>query len=98
MGLTKVTAVEAAGTGITANSICPGWLRTPLVDKQIEAAAISLGVSHREAAANLVGEKQPLQEFATPEQIGGVAKFLCSDDASMITGTSVPVDGGWTAV
>ena len=75
MGLTKVTAVEAAGTGITANSICPGWVRTPLVDKQIEVAAISLGVSHREAAANLGGEIQPLQEFATLEQIGGVTNY-----------------------
>jgi 3-hydroxybutyrate dehydrogenase len=97
VGFTKVLALETATTGITANAICPGWVLTPLVQKQIDAAAAAEGVSIDEAQKRLVAAKQPSQRFATPEQIGALAVFLCTDAASSITGTSLPVDGGWTA-
>ena len=97
VGFTKVTALEAAGQGITANSICPGWVRTPLVEKQITALAEKNGVDQETAARDLLSEKQPSLQFVTPEQLGGTAVFLASDAAAQITGTSVSVDGGWTA-
>ena len=97
VGFTKVTALETAGQGITANSICPGWVRTPLVEKQITAQAEKNGVDQETAARELLGEKQPSLQFVTPEQLGGTAVFLASDAAAQITGTSVSVDGGWTA-
>ncbi|WP_202730920.1 3-hydroxybutyrate dehydrogenase [Achromobacter xylosoxidans] len=96
-GFTKVTALETAGQGITANAICPGWVRTPLVEKQISALAEKNGVDQETAARELLGEKQPSLQFVTPEQLGGTAVFLASDAAAQITGTSVSVDGGWTA-
>ena len=97
VGFTKVTALETAGQGITANSICPGWVRTPLVEKQITALAEKNGVDQEIAARDLLSEKQPSLQFVTPEQLGGTAVFLASDAAAQITGTSVSVDGGWTA-
>ncbi|CUI83276.1 3-hydroxybutyrate dehydrogenase [Achromobacter xylosoxidans] len=97
VGFTKVTALETAGQGITANAICPGWVRTPLVEKQISALAEKNGVDQETAARELLGEKQPSLQFVTPEQLGGTAVFLASDAAAQITGTSVSVDGGWTA-
>ncbi|HEY9317619.1 MULTISPECIES: 3-hydroxybutyrate dehydrogenase [unclassified Achromobacter] len=97
VGFTKVTALETAGQGITANSICPGWVRTPLVEKQITALAEKNGVDQETAARELLSEKQPSLQFVTPEQLGGTAVFLASDAAAQITGTSVSVDGGWTA-
>ncbi|QQB35224.1 3-hydroxybutyrate dehydrogenase [Achromobacter deleyi] len=97
VGFTKVTALEAAGQGITANAICPGWVRTPLVEKQISALAEKNGVDQETAARELLGEKQPSLQFVTPEQLGGTAVFLASDAAAQITGTTVSVDGGWTA-
>ncbi|WP_447918113.1 3-hydroxybutyrate dehydrogenase [Achromobacter aegrifaciens] len=97
VGFTKVTALETAGQGITANSICPGWVRTPLVEKQITALAEKNGVDQEAAARDLLSEKQPSLQFVTPEQLGGTAVFLASDAAAQITGTSVSVDGGWTA-
>jgi 3-hydroxybutyrate dehydrogenase len=97
VGFTKVTALETAGQGITANSICPGWVRTPLVEKQITALAEKNGVDQETAARDLLSEKQPSLQFVTPEQLGGTAVFLASDAAAQITGTSVSVDGGWTA-
>lgn len=97
VGFTKVTALETAGQGITANSICPGWVRTPLVEKQITALAEKSGVDQETAARELLSEKQPSLQFVTPEQLGGTAVFLASDAAAQITGTSVSVDGGWTA-
>lgn len=97
VGFTKVTALETAGQGITANSICPGWVRTPLVEKQITALAEKYGVDQETAARDLLSEKQPSLQFVTPEQLGGTAVFLASDAAAQITGTSVSVDGGWTA-
>jgi len=97
VGLTKVTALENAGKGITCNAICPGWVRTPLVEAQIEARAEKEGKTVEQAAKELLGEKQPSGQFTTPEQLGGLAVFLCSGHAEQITGTTHSVDGGWTA-
>lgn len=97
VGLTKVTALENAGNGITANAICPGWVRTPLVEQQIEAIAKAQEVDLEEAARRLLGEKQPSLQFVTAKQIGGMAVFLASESADQITGASMPIDGGWTA-
>jgi 3-hydroxybutyrate dehydrogenase len=97
LGLTKVVALETARTGVTCNAICPGWVLTPLVQKQIDDIAVREGLSGDEARARLLGEKQPSLEFATPDQIGALAAFLCSDAAAQIRGAAVPVDGGWTA-
>jgi 3-hydroxybutyrate dehydrogenase len=97
VGLTKVTALETAGTGVTANAICPGWVRTQLVEKQIDALAAKDGISADAAARELLSEKQPSLQFVTPEQLGGTAVFLASDAAAQLTGVSIPVDGGWTS-
>ena len=97
VGLTKVTALETAGSGITANSVCPGWVLTPLVKAQIEKRAHEHGTSFEEEQLKLVAEKHPSQQFVAPEQIGRLCVFLCSDAAAQITGTQVPIDGGWTA-
>ena len=97
LGLTKTAALETALTGVTVNAICPGWVLTPLVQKQIDARAAEQGISQEDARRNLLGEKQPSMEFVTPEQLGGMAVFLCSDAAAQIRGVSYAVDGGWTA-
>ena len=97
VGLTKVMALETAGSGVTVNAFCPGWVRTELVERQIEARACELGLPVEQAAVDLVVEKQPSKTFVTTEQIGQLCVFLCSDAASQITGTSLPIDGGWTA-
>ena len=97
MGLTKVTALETAKEPITCNAINPGWVRTELVERQIEAKAQELGCDVEKAAAEILFEKQPSMDFVTPEQLGGVLVFLCSPAADQITGIPVPVDGGWTA-
>jgi 3-hydroxybutyrate dehydrogenase len=97
LGLTKVVALETATTGITCNAICPGWVLTPLVEKQITERAAREKISVDQAKADLLSEKQPSHEFATPEQIGALAVFLCSDAAAQMRGAALPVDGGWTA-
>jgi len=97
IGLTKVAALESAETGVTVNAICPGWVRTPLVEKQISDLAQRQGLSQEAAAAELLSQKQPSKRFAEVEQIGDTVVFLASDAASNITGTSITVDGGWTA-
>jgi 3-hydroxybutyrate dehydrogenase len=97
VGLSKVVALENAGSGITCNTICPGWVHTPLVQKQIEASAAANGISVEAATEKLLIEKQPSKQFATPEQMGELAAFLASDAAAQITGIAIPVDGGWTA-
>lgn len=96
-GLTKVGALETAETGVTVNSICPGWVLTPLVQKQIDARAEAGGLSQDAARIDLLSEKQPSKAFVTPEQIGGLAVFLCSPAAEQITGQTLGIDGGWTA-
>ena len=97
IGLSKVVALETARSAITCNAICPGWVLTPLVQKQIEDMAARDGISCDEAKIKLLAEKQPSLEFATSEQIGSVAVFLCSPSADQVRGASISVDGGWTA-
>ena len=97
IGLTKVVALETATTSITCNAICPGWVLTPLVQKQIDVIASRDGISVAEAQTKLLSEKQPSLAFATPEDIGGLTLFLCSDAAAQIRGTTLSIDGGWTA-
>ncbi len=97
LGLTKVVALENAEGSVTCNAICPGWVLTPLVQKQIDARAAAEGISVEEAGRGLLIEKQPSARFTTVEQLGGLAVFLCSDAAANMTGAALPVDGGWTA-
>ena len=97
IGLTKVVALEMARTAITCNAICPGWVLTPLVQKQIDERAAREKISVDQAKLDLLSEKQPSHEFATPEQIGALTVFLCSEAAAQIRGTALPIDGGWTA-
>src|SRR5262245_47006120 len=97
LGLTKVVALETATTNITCNAICPGWVLTPLVEKQIKERASRENISIDQAKNELLSEKQPSREFANPDQIGTFTVFLCSEAAAQIRGAAVPVDGGWTA-
>ncbi len=97
VGLCKVVALETAETGITCNAICPGWVRTPLVERQIEALAAERGLDIESAARELLGAKQPTRQFVMPEQLGRLAVFLCSDAAAQMTGVPVSMDAGWTA-
>lgn len=97
VGFTKVTALETAQTGVTCNAICPGWVLTPLVQKQVDARASNENVSNDEAKKGLLAEKQPSGEFVTPEQLGALAVFLCSEGASQVRGAAWSMDGGWTA-
>ena len=97
VGLTKVVAIETGNDGITCNAICPGWVLTPLVAKQIEARAKQSGQSFDEARVALVSEKQPMHQFSSPENVGALAVFLASDAAATITGSSYSIDGGWVA-
>ena len=97
IGLTKAVALEVATTGITCNAICPGWVLTPLVQKQIEARAAQSGTSIEEASKELLSEKQPSLQFTTPEQLGELSVFLCSEAAVNVRGVAWNVDGGWVA-
>jgi 3-hydroxybutyrate dehydrogenase len=97
VGLTKVTALENAESGVTCNAICPGWVLTPLVQKQIDARAEREGCDAASAERLLLGEKQPSLRFTRPEDIGGAVVFLCSAAGDNITGTTLALDGGWTA-
>lgn len=97
VGLTKVVALENADRGITCNAICPGWVETPLIRRQIEDIAARDGISIDDAKVELVRHKQPSRQFVQPGQIGACAAFLCSEAAAQITGASLPVDGAWTA-
>ncbi|TNF12618.1 MAG: 3-hydroxybutyrate dehydrogenase [Rhodobacteraceae bacterium] len=98
VGLTKVTALETAKENITANAICPGYVKTPLVEAQIPDTAKEYNMTEEEVIEKVILARQPSKEFATTEQIGGTAVFLCSDAAAQITGTTISVDGGWTAL
>ena len=97
VGLTKVTALETAQTGVTCNAICPGWVLTPLVQKQVDARAEKDQVSNEEAKKRLLSEKQPSGEFVTPEQLAALAVFFCSPAATQIRGVAWNMDGGWVA-
>jgi len=97
LGMTKVAAIELANAGVTVNAICPGWVLTPLVQKQLEDRAAAEGTSVEKETHAFVTEKQPMAQFSTPEQIGGLTVFLCSDAAKTITGVPLSIDGGWTA-
>jgi len=97
VGLTKVAALENAGNGVTVNAICPGWVRTDLVEKQIRAIAAERGIDVEEAARELLAEKQPSLQFVTPRQLGAAVVFLASEAAEQMTGASMSLDGGWTA-
>lgn len=97
VGLTKVVALETAGSGITSNAICPGWTRTELIEPQIAARARTLGVDIEAGGRSMLAEKQPSQQFVSIEQLGQLALFICSSAADQITGTALPIDGGWTA-
>lgn len=97
LGLTKTVALETAQEKITCNAICPGWVLTPLVERQIQEKAQQQKISYDEASRALLSEKQPSQRFVNPEEIGELAVFLCSSGGNSITGTALSVDGGWTA-
>ncbi|MBC7799495.1 MAG: 3-hydroxybutyrate dehydrogenase [Gemmatimonadaceae bacterium] len=97
IGLTKVGAIELANTGVTVNAICPGWVLTPLVQTQLDARAVADGAPIDAVRHALLTEKQPMAQFTTPEAIGGLVLFLCSDAARTMTGTPVSMDGGWVA-
>ncbi|MBE9638004.1 3-hydroxybutyrate dehydrogenase [Salipiger mangrovisoli] len=98
VGMTKTVALETAKEAITCNAICPGYVKTPLVEAQIPDTAAKYNMSEEEVIEKVILERQPSKEFATTEQIGGTAVFLCSDAAAQITGTTISVDGGWTAL
>lgn len=97
VGLTKVVGLETALENITCNAICPGWVLTPLVQKQIDERAKKDNISINEAEKKLLSEKQPSLQFVSPHQIGETVLFLCSEAASQIKGAAISIDGGWTA-
>src|SRR5882724_802903 len=97
VGMTKVVALDHANDGITCNAICPGWVLTPLVEKQIADHAKEQGIPVDKAKENLLKEKQPMLQFSTPEHLGALTVYLCGDAAATVTGTTVAMDGGWTA-
>ncbi len=97
VGLTKTIALELAGKGVTANAVCPGFVLTPLVETQIEDRAKELGLDRETTIRDVILEKQPSKQFATVEEIAAATAFLCSVEAAQITGTTLSVDGGWTA-
>jgi 3-hydroxybutyrate dehydrogenase len=97
LGLTKVTALETAEMGITCNAICPGYVYTPLVEAQIDSQAKAHGIPREQVIRDVLLAQQPNKRFATTDELGGIAVFLCSEAATSITGAAIPVDGGWTA-
>ncbi len=98
VGLSKVTALECAGQGITCNAICPGYVLTPLVEAQIPDQMKKHNMDRDTVIKQVMLERQPSRQFATVEQLGGTAVYLCSDAAAQVTGTTISVDGGWTAM
>ena len=97
LGLTKTIALEAAEHGVTVNAICPGYVLTPLVEKQIPDTAKARGLTVEQVKRDVLLGAQPTKQFVTTGQLGALAVFLCSDAAASITGAALPVDGGWTA-
>ena len=98
VGMTKTVALETAKEEITCNAICPGYVKTPLVEAQIPDTAKKYDMTEDEVIEKVILDRQPSKQFATTDQIGGTAVFLCSDAAAQITGTTISVDGGWTAL
>ena len=98
VGLTKAVALECAGQGITCNAICPGYVLTPLVEAQIPDQMKTHGMDRDTVVREVMLARQPSRQFATVDQIGGTAVWLCSDSAAQVTGTTISVDGGWTAL
>ena len=98
IGMTKTVALETAEEPITANAICPGYVLTPLVEAQIPDTMKEYNLSREDVIKNVMLKRQPSKEFATVEQMGGTAIYLCSDAAAQVTGTTISVDGGWTAL
>ena len=96
-GLTKTIALETATFGITVNAICPGYVRTPLVEKQIPDTAKARGITEEQVVRDVLLAAQPTKQFVTVEQVAALACYLAGEDAASITGTLLPVDGGWTA-
>jgi 3-hydroxybutyrate dehydrogenase len=96
-GLTKTVALEVAEQGITVNAICPGYVRTPLVEKQIPDTAKARGLTEQQVINDVLLRAQPTKQFVAVEQVAGLARFLCGDEAASITGAILPIDGGWTA-
>ena len=97
VGFTKAVALECATTGVTVNAVCPGWVLTPLVQKQVDARAAAEGISEEEAKGRLLGEKQPSLQFTTPAELAELVVFMCSEAAQNVRGVAWSVDGGWTA-
>ena len=97
VGLTKVTALENATSGVTCNAICPGWVLTPLVQKQVDAKAQALGLSNEDATKLLLGEKEPSMQFTTPQELGELAVFFCSAAGNNVRGVAWNMDGAWAA-
>jgi 3-hydroxybutyrate dehydrogenase len=97
LGFTKVLALEGAVFGITANAICPGYVKTPLVEKQIADQAKTHGIPESKVISDIMLVKQPIKEFVTVEAIGSLALYLASDQAALINGASLPIEGGWIA-
>lgn len=97
VGMTKTLGLEGAPFGITVNAICPGYVKTPLVEKQIKEQAIAHGIPEDEVISKIMLEKHAVKEFVTVEALGSLAVFLASESGKLITGIAMPVDGGWTA-
>ena len=97
LGLTKVTALETAEDGITCNAICPGYVRTPLVEQQIDDQARAHGIPREQVVTDVLLKNQPNKKFVEVAELAALAVFLCSDGGASVTGAALPMDGGWTA-